>query len=339
MTWEWKIGDPVDDSNGGTMDAMNWGHGSDDEEDDHSSESNGGHSSYGSYRPQPSREQRNLRRLSYKKDDYERKLKEARRQTNDEYRIKYYGEALKCAEEYFEESEKLGITVDGMPDRKHLLSKDDIEWISKKHYDEFFKLHILSTDQTANLEKLLKESGNGERIKSNEETRRTRSEENARRRGIDYAKYLMEDYFKHIEKANELILKNKPRHAIKQYQKAISSYEDFFQSNYATNTMKRQMPERKLTSDDVDKIMIIYKKTHPLLTSNKRSRKINGEIREMLSWFWDDRLDEADREVAQILEQRNLERQKRKEKVEGIAVDVIVGARIVGNSILNRFRR
>lgn len=30
MTWEWKIGDPVDDANGGTMDAMNWGHGGDD---------------------------------------------------------------------------------------------------------------------------------------------------------------------------------------------------------------------------------------------------------------------------------------------------------------------
>ena len=24
MTWEWKIGDPVDDANGGTMDAQNW---------------------------------------------------------------------------------------------------------------------------------------------------------------------------------------------------------------------------------------------------------------------------------------------------------------------------
>ena len=34
MTWEWKIGDPVDDSNGGTMDAMNWGHGSDDDDDE-----------------------------------------------------------------------------------------------------------------------------------------------------------------------------------------------------------------------------------------------------------------------------------------------------------------
>ena len=339
MTWEWKIGDPVDDSNGGTMDAMNWGHGSDDEEDKYSSGNYEDHNSYGGYRPQPSREQRNRIRLGYKKDDYERKLKEARRQTNDEYRIKYYGEALKCAQEYFEESEKLGITVDGMPDRNHIFSKEDIEWISKKHYDEFFKLHILSTDQTENLEKLLIESGNGERIKINEETRRARSEENARRMGINHTKYLMKDYFNCIEKANELVLKNKPRNAIKQYQKAIRSYEEFFQSKYATNTMKRQMPERRLTSDAVDNIMTIYIKTHPLLTSNKGNRNINGEIREMLGGYWDDHLDEADREAALILEQRNLERQKRKEKVEDIAVDVIVGARIVGNSILNRLRK
>ena len=33
MTWEWKIGDPVDDANGGTMDPMNWGNGSDDDTD------------------------------------------------------------------------------------------------------------------------------------------------------------------------------------------------------------------------------------------------------------------------------------------------------------------
>lgn len=339
MTWEWKIGDPVDDSNGGTMDAMNWGHGSDDEEDVHSSQSNGGHSSYGGYRPQPSPEQRNRRRLSYKKDDYERKLREARRQTNDEYRIKYYGEALKCAEEYFAESEKLGITVDGMPDRNHLLSKEDIEWISKKHYDEFFKFHILSTDQTENLEKLLKESGNGERIKSNEETRRARSEENARKRGLDHARYLIDDYFKSIQKANDLALKNKPRHAIKQYKKAIRTYEDFFQNAYATNTMKRQMPKKNLPPYAVRHIITIYKNNHPLLKSNKVNEMIHSEIREMLSWYWDDCLDEADQEVAQILEQRNLERQKRKEKVEDIAVDVIVGARIIGNSILNRFRR
>ena len=112
MTWEWKIGDPVDDSNGGTMDAMNWGHGDDDEWDDYVSRNYEDNRSYESYKPQLTSEQKNRRRLSYKKDDYERKLKEARRQTNDEYRIKYYGEALKYAKEYFEESEKLVITVD-----------------------------------------------------------------------------------------------------------------------------------------------------------------------------------------------------------------------------------
>ena len=44
--------------------------------------------------------------LRHKKISYEDKLKEARQQTNDEYRIKYYGEALKYAQEYFKESEK-----------------------------------------------------------------------------------------------------------------------------------------------------------------------------------------------------------------------------------------
>lgn len=33
MTWEWKIGDPVDDSNGGSMDAQNWGHGNYDDDE------------------------------------------------------------------------------------------------------------------------------------------------------------------------------------------------------------------------------------------------------------------------------------------------------------------
>ena len=335
---EWHIGDPVDWGDG-WMDAQNWGRGGDDEDDRYVSESHGGSDSYGGYRPQPSREEFNRRMLNNKKGAYERKLKEARNETNDEYRIRDYGEALKYADEYFAESERLGITIDGMPDRDDLLSKDDVDWISKKHYDEFFKLHILSTDQTENLENLLKQSGNGHVIKSNEETRRARSKEASRRMAIDRAKYLIDDYFNRIEKANGLALKNKPRHAIKEYQMAIRFYEEFFQNSYATDTMKRQMPEKSLTPDAVDHIMIIYKKTHPLLTSNKINEKIHGEILDMLEGEWDDRLSEADRKVAQILEQKKLERQKRNEKVEDIAVDMIVGARIVGNSILNRFRR
>ena len=335
---EWHIGDPVDWGDG-WMDAQNWGRGGDHEDDNYNSGSHGGSSSYGGYRPQLSPEQINRRELGYKKDGYERKLKLARNQTDDEYRIRDYCEALEYAKEYFAESERLGITIEGMPDRNHLLSKDDVDWISKKHYDEFFKVHILSTDPTENLEKLLKESGNGDRIVKNKNIRRQRSEEAARRRSIEHVKILKESYFKRIEKANELVLKNKPRHAIKEYQNAIDAYEEFFQSCYATGEMKREMPDKSLSQEDVENILTIYKKTHPLLTSNRVNEKTNREILDMLEGDWDDSLCEADREVARILELKNLKRQKRKQEVEDIAVDVIVGVRILGDSILNRFRR
>lgn len=40
MTWEWHIGDPVDDATGGSMDAQNWGRRSDDDEDNNSTDYN-----------------------------------------------------------------------------------------------------------------------------------------------------------------------------------------------------------------------------------------------------------------------------------------------------------
>ena len=332
---EWHIGDPVDWGDG-WMDAQNWGHGGDDENDDDCS---GSYRSYGDYGQSIDPDQANMNRLKYKKDSYERKLKEAREAINDEYRIRYYGEALKLAEEYFEESEKWGITVDGMPDRNHVLSNEDVDWISKKHYDECFKFHILSTDQTEDLENLLRQSGNGGRIKRNEETHRQISIENAKRRAANHIKYLNEEYFKHIEKANELVMKGKFAKAMKEYQKAVSAYDEFVKSDNVSVKIVREMPEKSLTPEAVDHIMIIYKKTHPLLTSRKKDGEINKEILDMLGGDWNDRLGEADREVQEIFHQKQLERQKRKEKVQEIGVDAIVTARIVGDKILRRLRK
>lgn len=335
---EWHIGDPVDWGDG-WMDAQNWGRGGDHDDDSYGSRGHGGHSGYGGYRPHVDPEQIKRNSLKYKKDAYERKLKDARNQTVDERRIRYYIEALDYANEYFAESEKLGITIEGMPERNHLFSKDDVDWISKKHYNEFGKIHILSTDQRENLERLLKESGNGRRIQRNEDTRRERWEAAERRRRIEHVKNLKEGYFRSIEKANELALKNKPRHAIKEYQNAISCYDAFFRDCYATVDMKCEMPYKSLTPEDVKNIMEIYKKTHPLLTSNRVNENLHAEIIDMLGGEWDGCLREADRQVAQILEMKKLKRQKRKQEVEDIAVDVIVGARIVGDRILNRFGR
>ena len=338
MTWEWEIGDPVDDSNGGTMDAMNWGHGGDDD-DDCGSGNYGGSGGYGGYAPRIDPEVRNRRNLGYKKNAYERKLKEAREATNDDYRIKYYGEALEYAKEYFKLSERLGITIEGMPDRDRLLSKSDVDWISQKHYDEFYKLHILSTDQRENLENLLKESGNAERITENEETRRQRSEEASRRYEINQTISLREDYFRCIEKANDYALKNQPHHALKQYRNAVRDYEQYYNRDYSKDSKESEMPAMRLTPDAIDNIMNLYIKSHPLLKSDKNNKRINAEILELLDGDWDGRLEEADSEVQKILHLKQLERQKRKEKVENIGADAIVGARIVADSIFKRFKR
>ena len=278
MTWKWKIGDPVDDSNGGTMDAMNWGHGSDDEDNDSDSQYYSSNNNYNFNIPSLSPEQKYKIWLSNKKDRYEHKLKEARKQTDDKYRIRYYLEAMKYAWEYFEESEKWGVTVDGMPDKKHLLSKEDVRWISQKHYDEFYRFHILSTDQTENPERFLKESGNGDVIRKNEEIREERSIEATRRMGFEHTRNLKKDYFEHIQKANDLVLENKSAKAIKEYQKAIEKHDKFFQSDYLNLEMKRNMPKKSLTSEAVDHIMIIYRKTHPLLTSNRTVERLTVRL-------------------------------------------------------------
>lgn len=266
-------------------------------------------------------------------------MKEAREAKNYQYRIKYYGEALEYAQDYFKKSEKFGITVEGMPDKNHLLSKSDVDWISEKLFEERYKFHIFNTDQTENLVKLLKESGNARRIKKNEEIRRQIAEENARIREIDYTISLREYYFRHIEKANELALKNKPCPALKQYIRAVRDYEKYYNGDYSKDSRESEMPAMRLTPEAVDNIMTLYIKSHPLLKSDKNSNQINEEILRLLDGDWDDLLKEADREVKKILRQKQLERQRRNEKIEDIAVDVIVGARIVGDSILNRFKR
>ena len=99
------------------------------------------------------------------------------------------------------------------------------------------------------------------------------------------------------------------------------------------------MLEKSLNPEAVDHIMIIYKKTPPLLTSKKSHNRINQEIIGLLKGDWTDLLSEADRQATQILEEKNLERQKRKQKVEDIAVDMIIGGNILADSIQNRFRR
>lgn len=301
----------------------------------HSSSSRG----YGGYTPYIDPIERDKRRIQSRKNSLDWKLKEARDQKNHDIRIKYYLKALEYADDYFEESERTGMTADGLSDRKSIFSKEDIDWISQQHYNEYGRLHILSIDQTENLEKLLNESGNAHKIRQNEMTRQKRHEEYLKEMKIQNVINLRKNYFKHIEKANELVLKDKPKKAMKEYRKALEDYEKYFKSDYGVDSQKNKMHDKKFTTEAVDNIMKLYIKTHPLLTSRQKHKEMNAEILEMLDGQWDSRVEEADKTVQEILHQKELEKEKRKEKITEFGADVIFGAKIAGDKLRERFKK
>ena len=297
--------------------------------------------SYGSggYRSDLNETERAKRRLESLKRTYENSLKRAREEEQGEFKVKYYGEAVEDARKYWEESERCGCEVDGMPKMSRILSNSDVDWISDRHYNEDFKLHILSRPEKEDLENILKATNNRNRIRQNKEKHRQRHEEAKRRSAVMNAIYSRENYFKHIEKGNDAALKNKFKKAVKEYGNAVNDYEAYFKSGYSNDTLRDEMPDRKLTLEAVDNILEIYKKTHPLLTSKKSHNRINSEIVEMLDGEWDERLMVADCEVREILHQRQLKKEKRKEEIVDKGSDVIVGARIVGDKIRGMFRK
>lgn len=100
-------------------------------------------------------------------------------------------------------------------------------------------------------------------------------------------------------------------------------------------THRDKMPEGKFTSDTVRHMMVIYVKTHPLLTSKKKKLDINREIVEMLDGKWENHIEDADRKAQEIYD----EKQKKKQELLNVASDVVAGAMIVGDKIFSRIKR
>lgn len=296
--------------------------------------------SYGSggYRSNLDESERRKRRLESLKSTYENSLKRAREEQRGEYKLKYYEKTVEDAQKYWEESERCGFEVDGMPKMSKILSDSDVDWISERHYNEDLKLHILSRPEKEDLENILKATNNGGRIRENQQKHRQMHEAAEKRWAVLNAISLREGYFKHIEKGNDAALKNKFKKAVKEYGKAVYTYEEYFKGDHSSD-MSDEMPDRRLTGEAVDNIIAIYRKTHPLLTSKKSHNAINCDIVEMLDGEWDERLRAADREVEEILHQRQLEKEKRKEEIVDKAGDVIVGVRIAGDKIRGIFRK
>ena len=288
------------------------------------------------YQPSPeSIKQRRKRDLKRQCENYEASINAARNENNDNSRRKHYGDALEHVGKYSRLSESYGMSPCDMPNMKHALSDADVEWLGQRHYESQHKFALFGNDEKDELEDILKRSGNESVIRQNKSRYDALRRANAQRREIEDTKQLRRDYFEHVKKANAAVDDGKIKRAMKEYRKADYCWCEYFKRNYRKDSNSEEMPENKFFDDAVDHMMVIYLKTHPILTSKKKHLKIHSEILEMLDGKWDGRIAEADRRAQEVLDEKHRKRQELFNK----AGDVIVGARIVGDKIFQRLGR
>ena len=292
-------------------------------------------SSYGSSFSDESIDKRQKRNLEYDKRRYEDSLELARNESDVGYRLKHYSEAIDNAERYHALSERYGIRIEGMCDEEHPLQYEDIQWLSKKHYENLNRFTLFGNDELDKIDEILKRAGNVNVIRQNESRLRAENEERAKQRSIERAKSLRKSYFEHVEKANSAVDEDKPKKAIKEYRKADRDWIEYFNHDYKKDPHKNRMPEDKFTEDTVRHMMELYVRTHPLLTSKKKLLKINREIKDMLDGRWEDSIVEADRKAQEIYDEKHRKRMEMAEKVG----EVIADARIAGEKLFERIRK
>ena len=279
-------------------------------------------------------DERQKRNLEYDKRRYEDSLELARNESDVGYRLKHYSEAIDNAERYHASSERYGIRIEGMCDEEHPLQYEDIQWLSKKHYENLNRFTLFGNDELDKIDEILKRSGNVNVIRQNESRLRAENEERAKQRSIERAKSLRKSYFEHVEKANSAVDEDKPKKAIKEYRKADSDWIEYFNHDYKKDPHKNKMPEDKFTEDTVRHMMELYVRTHPLLTSKKKLLKINREIDD-LDGRWEDSILEADRKAQEIYDEKHRKRMEMAEKIG----EVIADARIAGEKLFERIRK
>ena len=294
-----------------------------------------------SYSPPPSPEEL----LASTARSYNDWLKWARDATEEAEIIKNYKYAIDAGNRYWDYAKRNGLKGGEIPDRNHLLPPDDVERCSTLHYNLLGKGGFFTDygPQREGFEDLLERSGNSDRISSNKSRRkeelRVQSEAAARRREVYSVQWDREKYFKSLDKANDAVVHDDPKKAIKNYRKAVESHESYFSRDYVkydgNNAKTMPKPPEKLTDEARYYLLELYKMTHPSITSSKKRREINSEVADLLVDLHKDDLERADEDVKKIVLQRKLKRQRQKERAEEVIVDGIVEVR----KIIGRIRK
>ena len=307
-------------------------------DDDDDSDSYAGRS----YSPPPLSPEELLASTARSYNDY---INRAREATEKAEIIRLYGYAIDEGNRYWDYAKRNGLKGGAIPDRNHLLPYQDVERCSRFHYNLLGKGGFFSNSQTQRegFEDILERSGNSDRISTNKSKRRdelrVQSEAAARRRESLSVRDDRETYFKSLDKANDAVVHDDPKKAIKNYRKAVESHKSYFSRDYEKydgvelKTMPK--PPERLTDEARYYLLELYKITHPLLTSSKKRQEINSEVAGLLADLHKDDLERADGEVQEIVRQRKLKRQNQKERAEEVIVDGIVEVR----KLIGRIRK
>lgn len=328
-------GDPYC-SNCGTTFA--WGY----DDDDRDSRSYGG-SSYNYTPPSDSSI------LLSKARRYKSYLEDARNESDPEKKIDKYKKAVDIGVEYRDFARKRNLEPIEIPDACSILETSDVDECGRI-YQNYLKKYGIFTDYETIKEDcryVLRKSGNSHVIGQKDSAHKKEMEEFRKQRRIEDERNSViadrENYFKNLQKANNYVLKNSKSKAMKHYKKAIKCYDDYINGKWSVYDSEKSImmpkPPEKLTDEAIYHILILYQRTHPLLTSSKKDLEINDEITSILSPLHTAELIEADNNVKEIIRQKQLKRQMQKEKVEDVITDGIVGARILGDKLLSRFKK
>lgn len=265
-------------------------------------------------------------------------LEQARNAHYDSDKIEYYKKALKRAEDYISYRKVHGLDT-WITSAADFFTQLDINIISRIHCDS--QIHYFlspSYDLIRDCEEILERTGNGDIVSKNNQLVEKRKREIEIENKKSRIKKLREDYFKHLKWAQGNMEKNKFTNAFNEYKKAFDCYDSYFKQEYDLDEDHDLMPDKRLSQAIVDDLLVIYKNTHPLLTSKNRDLKVNSEIVKILDGKYDDDLSRMEGEAREIKRQRELEMEKNKaEWVDGAAV-VIAGARVLGEEIFKMLK-
>ena len=313
-----------------------------DDEDDRDDYYSGG----GSFTPSPRSDAEILRDYAR---SYSRYLEWARKASEDAEMIKYYNYALDYGEKYWDLAKRKGISGGSIPDRNNLLPTEDVGKCSSRHYELLGKAGFFTDYETPRkgFEDLLIRSGNSHVVTSNNSRREEHLRIERERAALNHEIYSIqssrENYFKYLNKANDAVERDAPKYAIKNYKSAIESHENYFSKDYeqydGNNSKTMPQPPERLTDEARYYLLELYKRTHPLISSSKKSAEVNSEIVSILVDLHKDDLEKADIEVKEIIHQKELKRQRQKQQVEEVIVDGIVKTRILGGKIFGRFKK